>query len=76
MAEKLDWMNRIRACMEAKGASIPDSIRSSKDSVRSSKDSESSVTTRSTYDGPAVSKLGGLSSCLLVQDGHILVGIS
>lgn len=66
MAEKLDWMNRMRACIEAKGGSTPDSIRSSKDSVRSSNDSESSVTTRSTYDGPAVSTLRRFSCCILL----------
>lgn len=45
MAEKLDWMSRIRACIEGKGGS-------SQDRVRSSKDSDNSVTTRSTYDAP------------------------
>jgi hypothetical protein len=57
IAEKLDWMSRIRACIEAKGGSSEDSVRSSKDSISSSKDSDSSVIARSTYDGPAVSKL-------------------
>lgn len=55
MAEKLDWMARIRACIEAKGGSSEDPVRSSKDSLRSSKDSESNVITRSTYDGPDTS---------------------
>jgi dynamin GTPase len=53
IAEKLDWMSRIRACIEAKGGSSEDSVRSSKDSISSSKDSDSSVIARSTYDGPA-----------------------
>ncbi|KAG0555995.1 hypothetical protein M758_11G017100 [Ceratodon purpureus] len=57
IAEKLDWMSRIRACIEAKGGSGEDSVRSSKDSVSSSKDSDSSVIARSTYDGPADSSV-------------------
>lgn len=56
MAEKLDWMSRIRACIEVKGGSSDtDSVRSSKDGTSVSKESDSSILSRSTYDGPAVS---------------------
>ena len=72
MAEKLDWMSRIRACMDAKGGSSDDSVRSSKDS--STKDSDSSIIGRSTYDGPAVSNLGGILSFLLMKAVVILQG--
>lgn len=77
MAEKLDWMARIRACIEAKGGSSEDPVRSSKDSLRSSKDSESNVITRSTYDGP-VSKLCGTKNCSsdLRQFVQALVGVT
>jgi dynamin GTPase len=54
MAEKLDWMSRIRACIEVKGGSSDtDSVRSSKDGTSVSKESDSSILSRSTYDGPA-----------------------
>lgn len=65
IAEKLDWMSRIRACIEAKGGSSEDSFRSSKDAFSSSKESDSSVMARSTYDGPAVSRLVKNLSSLL-----------
>lgn len=77
IAEKLDWMSRIRACIEAKGGASEESFRSAKDSV-SSKESDSSVMARSTYDGPAVSRLVGILSCFLLEAVmflHALVGV-
>lgn len=79
IAEKLDWMSRIRACIEAKGGSSDDSVRSSKETFSpSTKDSDSSVIARSTYDGPAVSKLCGILTCFwmkAVQIFQALVGV-
>lgn len=51
MAEKLEWMSKLRSCIEGKGGSSKES------SVKSSKDSDSSVSTRpGSADGPTVSK--------------------
>jgi len=47
MAEKLEWMSKLRSCIEGKGGSSKES------SVKSSKDSDSSVSTRpGSADGP------------------------
>lgn len=44
MAEKLEWMSKIRACIESTGQG--DSAKSSKDSVKSFKDSDSNGSAR------------------------------
>lgn len=62
MAEKLEWMSKLRSCIEGKGGSSKES------SVKSSKDSDSSVSTRpGSADGPTVSKADSIKKTFLVE---------
>lgn len=62
MVEKLDWMVRIRVCIEVKGGFFEDFVRFLKDFFRFLKDFESNVIIRFIYDG-FVSKLCGIKNC-------------
>lgn len=63
MAEKLEWMSKIRACIESSSQGEP--VKSSKDSAKASKDSKDSDNNSSARSGStaASSVSGGGNFC-------------